>query len=63
MARYTEIQATVLAHGRSAVLLEHDGAEEWIPHSLIEGLVSDEEIGAQVDVEVADWKLRELGWD
>lgn len=51
---------------RSAALLDCDGEEEWVPHSLIRGGDLDCEDsdceGNTGTVEIPQWKAEELGW-
>lgn len=48
---------------QGAVLLVVDDDEQWIPHSLIEQDIGRDEEGEEMDVDIASWKARELGWD
>ena len=58
---YTPISVTVVCSSERAVRIYYEGAEEWLPRSLIEG-ECDYGDGECVEISIADWKLRELGW-
>lgn len=62
MDEYGSITALVKFVTGSAVLLEVEGATEWVPVSLLEDDLSDGDIGETMDVGVKRWKLEELGW-
>jgi len=61
-ATHTEIEVLVLRATDRAVQVDHEGEEEWIPRSCIRD-GEDLEEGFEGEIEVADWKLRALGWD
>ena len=57
---YEEIDCDIEATTDAAVLVRYENETEWIPRSLIaDGDAVDESTDR---VEVADWKLKELGW-
>lgn len=59
-------EVTLRRVSRNAALLEHDGDEQWVPHSLIRGGDLDCEDVDNIDesgtVEIAAWKAEEMGW-
>lgn len=60
------IDARILHVTERAALVESEGMEEWIPLSAIEESHDDllrlaAQEGTQ-EIDVADWKLRDLGW-
>lgn len=57
------VSARIVKVTQGAVLLCVDDAEEWIPHSLIEQGVDKDDEGEEMDLDIASWKARELGWD
>ncbi|HYC55853.1 MAG TPA: hypothetical protein VEL28_13040 [Candidatus Binatia bacterium] len=48
-----------------AILFEHVDSDEpqWVPRSTIKDMTLSYEIGETVDVEIAGWKARDLGWE
>lgn len=57
------VTATIKRVTQGAVLLVVDGDEQWVPHSLIEQDIDKDCEGEEMDVDIATWKARELGWD
>lgn len=58
-------QAKVVAETQMAILFEHVDSDEpqWVPRSTIKDMTLSYEIGETVDVEIAGWKARDLGWE
>jgi hypothetical protein len=64
--RYKSITVTYHSRSVKAVQLIRDGDAQWIPWTLLsysaEDLLEGEGPGTIVDLEIREWKLRELGW-
>jgi len=60
-----DVEVVFARDDKDAILLRHDdtGQEEWVPKSLIEDpdKLIDED-GASTTVEIALWKLEDMGW-
>lgn len=60
------LEVTVVRVSRNATLFEHDGDEQWIPHSLIEGADLDYEdedsVGEEGEITIPEWKAEDVGW-
>lgn len=60
------VTARLVKVGGAASLLDCDGDEQWVPHSLIRGggldCEDDDCEGDEGTVELAAWKAEELGW-
>lgn len=46
-----------------AALLVYEGEEAWVPLSLIEDDLDEDDVGETRDVTIRSWKKKELGWD
>ena len=62
MDRYVTVNVEVVKLTERAALLrfEINGDPEWVPLSAIDGAVGKPD-GTWTNVEIAEWKLRELG--
>lgn len=64
--RYASVTVTYNGRTSKAVNLIRDGEAQWIPWSLLsyaaEEVLEGEGPGAIVELEIREWKLKELGW-
>lgn len=64
--RYKTVTARFLGTTEKAAKLQRDGDTQWIPYTLMsysaEELVTESGLGEDLELEIREWKLRELGW-
>ena len=61
---YEVVEVTFRRSSEHAVLVSHDGDEQWVPLSCLadDDAFADAEAGDELEVEVAAWTGRDRGW-
>lgn len=64
--RYTRLEATITAITDSAVRLEVEGVQGWVPRSLIHGEddreLDEDIVGCDMEIRIFAWKADEIGF-